>query len=93
MAADATLVSWAGAMSFNEAADVLQRTLDEKGHADAKLTSLADHGINQDAADAAYPEADIDAEIEVPVSRRNQVTTPGTRKADHAIHGAVHRRR
>jgi ferritin-like metal-binding protein YciE len=66
MAAYATLVSWARAMSFNQAADVLQQTLDEERAADASLTSLAEHGINQDAADAAYPETDTDAEIKVP---------------------------
>jgi ferritin-like metal-binding protein YciE len=69
MAAYATLVSWARAMSFNTVADLLQQTLDEETAADETLTSLAD-GINQEAADAAFPDADSDAEIEVPLSRR-----------------------
>jgi ferritin-like metal-binding protein YciE len=65
-----TLVSWARAMSFNEIADVLQQTLDEEQAAADTLTSLAEHGINQDAADAAYPDMDSDDEIQGPAPRR-----------------------
>jgi len=74
MAVYATLVSWARAMSFNEVADFLQQTLDEERAADLALTALAEHGINQGAADAAYPEPDTEAEIEVPVSRGNKAS-------------------
>jgi ferritin-like metal-binding protein YciE len=81
MAVYAILVSWARAMSFNEVADLLQRTLDEERHADATLTVLAERGINQGAADAAYPEPDSDAEIEVPLSRRNK----GARRRSAAL--------
>jgi ferritin-like metal-binding protein YciE len=55
MAAYGTLVAWAKAMGHTEAADLLQETLDEEKAADEKLTSLAESGINQDAADAAHP--------------------------------------
>jgi ferritin-like metal-binding protein YciE len=41
-------------MGHAEAADLLQETLDEEKAADAKLTSLAEGGINQQAADAAH---------------------------------------
>src|SRR4249920_4272945 len=54
MAAYGTLVAWARAMGHSEAADLLQETLDEEKAADAKLTSLAEGGINQQAADAAH---------------------------------------
>ena len=63
MAAYGTLVAWARAMSHTEAADLLQETLDEEKAADEKLTSLAEGGINQEAADSAHPE-DSDDEDE-----------------------------
>jgi ferritin-like metal-binding protein YciE len=55
MAAYGTLVSWAKAMGHTEAADLLEETLDEEKSTDAKLTQLAEGGINQEAADAAHP--------------------------------------
>jgi len=59
MAAYGTLVAWARAMGHTEAADLLQETLDEEKTADEKLSSLAESGINRDAADAPHPEADV----------------------------------
>jgi ferritin-like metal-binding protein YciE len=56
MAAYGTLVAWARAMGHDEAADLLQETLDEEKAADEKLTSLAEGGINQNAADEAHPD-------------------------------------
>jgi ferritin-like metal-binding protein YciE len=58
MAAYGTLVAWAKAMGHDEAADLLQQTLDEEKAADEKLTSLAEGGINQGAADQAHGEDD-----------------------------------
>jgi ferritin-like metal-binding protein YciE len=55
MAAYGTLVAWARAMGHDEAADLLQATLDEEKAADEKLSALAEGGINQRAADAAHP--------------------------------------
>jgi ferritin-like metal-binding protein YciE len=55
MAAYGTLVAWAQAMGHTEAARLLQQTLDEEKAADKKLSSLAEGGINQSAADAAHP--------------------------------------
>src|SRR5690349_23030027 len=63
MAAYGTLVAWAKAMGHTEAARLLQKTLDEEKAADKKLTSLAESGINQGAADAAHPDADQDATV------------------------------
>src|SRR5678815_172358 len=42
MAAYGTLVAWARAMGHDEAADLLQQTLDEEKAADKTLTKLAD---------------------------------------------------
>jgi ferritin-like metal-binding protein YciE len=67
MAAYGTLVAWARAMGHDEAADMLEETLEEEKAADVKLTSLALGGINQSAADTAHPggedsESDEDAQ-------------------------------
>lgn len=56
MAAYGTLVAWARAMGHAEAADLLQETLDEEKAADEKLSSLAEGGINDSAAEMAHPE-------------------------------------
>jgi ferritin-like metal-binding protein YciE len=55
MAAYGTLVAWARAMGHSEAADLLQETLEEEKAADQKLSSLAEGGINQSAAETAHP--------------------------------------
>ena len=59
MAAYGTLVAWARAMGHTDAAKLLQQTLNEEKAADKKLSSLAEGGINQEAADAARPEEDF----------------------------------
>jgi ferritin-like metal-binding protein YciE len=69
MAAYGTLVAWARAMGHTEAADLLQETLDEEKAADEKLSSLAEGGINQEAASATQPASDDEAE-EAPASRK-----------------------
>ena len=68
MAAYGTLVAWARAMGHEEAADLLQENLDEEKAADEKLSALAEGGINQEAADAAHPDRDGDAEDDEPVA-------------------------
>jgi len=62
MAAYGTLVAWARALGHDEAADLLQETLDEEKAADEKLSSLAEGGINQAAADTAPSGAAEDEE-------------------------------
>ena len=57
MAAYGTLVAWARSMGHSEASTLLQETLDEEKAADEKLSSLAEDGINQEAADAADQDA------------------------------------
>ena len=54
MAAYGTLVAWARAMGHDQAGDLLQETLDEEKAADEKLSSLAEAGINERAANAAH---------------------------------------
>jgi len=54
MAAYGTLVAWARAMGHVDAADLLQETLDEEKAADEKLNSLAEGGINEEAAEGAH---------------------------------------
>ena len=56
MAAYGTLVAWAQVMGHSEAAKLLQQTLDEEKAADKKLSTLAEGGINQRAADVAHPD-------------------------------------
>ena len=54
MAAYGTLVAWARLMGHDEAASLLQQTLDEEKAADEKLSLLAEEGINQEAADTVH---------------------------------------
>jgi len=61
MAAYGTLVAWANGMGHTEAANLLQQILNEEKAADKKLTSLAEGGINQEAAEAAHPSDDDEA--------------------------------
>ena len=56
IAAYGTLVAWARAMGHDDAADLLQETLDEEKAADEKLNSLAEGGINEEAAAGAHGE-------------------------------------
>jgi ferritin-like metal-binding protein YciE len=82
MAAYGTLVAWARAMGHDDAADLLQETLDEEKAADEKLNSLAEGGINEQAAEAAHP--DEEDEEEQPVgagsSRRSSASSSSRRK-------------
>src|SRR4026209_1221879 len=61
MAAYGTLVAWARAMGHDDAADLLQETLDEEKAADEKLSSPAAGGINQTAAEATHSDEDEEA--------------------------------
>jgi hypothetical protein len=45
-------------MGQSDVAKLLQETLDEEKAADKKLSSLAEGGINQGAADTAHPDED-----------------------------------
>ena len=83
MAAYGTLVAWARGMGHDKAADLLQETLDEEKAADEKLTSLAEGGINQDAAEAAHgSEDDEEAYSRAPARgrRRGAATVMAARR-------------
>jgi ferritin-like metal-binding protein YciE len=69
MAAYGTLVAWAQAMGHNEAAMLLQETLDEEKAADEKLSSIAEDGVNQEAADTAHPAEGEEEEESRPAAR------------------------
>jgi ferritin-like metal-binding protein YciE len=70
MAAYGTLVAWARGMGHTDAERLLQETLDEEKAADEKLTSIAEGGINQEAADAAHPSEEDEGEEEEEISTR-----------------------
>jgi len=70
IAAYGTLIAWARAMGHDEAADLLQENLDEEKAADEKLSSLAEGGINQEAADAAHGEEGDEDEDDAPPPSR-----------------------
>ena len=81
MAAYGTLVAWARAMGHDEAADLLQETLDEEKAADKKLSSLAEAGTNQSAADAAHPgEEEEEEEPVAAASAKKSAAKPKSRR-------------
>ncbi len=85
MAAYGTLIAWAESMGHTEALGLLQEILEEEKAADQKLTSLAESGINQEAAEAAHGDEEEEEE-EAPSSR-------GRSKGGSATAVATRRRR
>ena len=81
MAAYGTLVAWARAMGHNEAADLLQETLEEEKAADEKLSSLAEGGINQEAADVAHLDEGDEEEALVGAGRKTGPANGARKKA------------
>ncbi len=53
MARYGTLIAWARELGMDEAADLLEETLEQEKAADEKLTELAEGGINEEAANAS----------------------------------------
>jgi ferritin-like metal-binding protein YciE len=82
MAAYGTLIAWAEAMGYTEAATLLQQTLDEEKAADKKLSGLAESGINQSAAEAAHPDEDEEEPMPVGASaaRKKSSTSKAGRR-------------
>ena len=78
MAAYGTLIAWADVLGLTEASELLQEILDEEKAADEKLTSLAESGINQGAADAGGSEEE---EKEVVGASTTRGTAKGAAKA------------
>jgi len=84
MAAYGTLVAWARAMGHDEVADLLQQNLDEEKAADEKLSSIAEGGVNQLAADHAHEgemeeDEDEDDDGGAPPRGRRRATATSTR--------------
>ena len=74
MAAYGTLVAWAHSLGHNEAAALLEETLEEEKAADSKLTQVAEAGVNQDAADSSHPEGSAAAR---PAARKTSGAAQG----------------
>ncbi len=82
MAAYGTLVAWARVMGHTQAAELLEQTLNEEKAADRKLTSLAEAGINQEAADAAHHAGkDNGAEVASRRSSPKKRTAPSAKRS------------
>ena len=80
MAAYGTLVAWARAMGHDEAADLLQETLDEEKAADEKLNTLAEGGINEQAAEGAQQSEEEEEEpVGAGSSKRSSSSSPRRR--------------
>jgi len=71
MAAYGTLVAWAKTMGHSDAADLLEEILDEEKAADAKLSALAEGGINQAASEAGMDDDDSEEEDEEPTPAKS----------------------
>ena len=75
MAAYGTLVAWARAMGHDEVVGLLEQTLEEEKAADEKLSSIADEGVNDEAAAVAHSDEDGEEDEE----EEEEVETAGTR--------------
>jgi ferritin-like metal-binding protein YciE len=71
--------SFATLLGFEDAAALLQETLDEEGEADKKLTELADTVINIEA-EAADGEEEDEEEVPVAAAKRTSTKTPAKGK-------------
>jgi ferritin-like metal-binding protein YciE len=65
MAAYGSLIAWARAMEHSEVADLLGETLEEEKAADEKLTTIAEGGINEEAASQAQGDEEADEDDDV----------------------------
>jgi len=70
MAAYGTLVAWARLMGHTEAGDLLEEILDEEKAADAKLTALAEGGINEAASSGTTSEDDDEDDAPAPARQK-----------------------
>jgi ferritin-like metal-binding protein YciE len=81
MAAYGTLVAWAKAMGHDEAARLLDETLDEETAADQKLTSLAEGGINDAGAASAHGDGRDREEVKAPSIKTKAAPPKRAKKA------------
>ena len=57
-----TLIAWAKQLGRNDCADLLAQNLEEEKATDKKLTSIAEGGLNDEAAGLAHPQIDTAGE-------------------------------
>ena len=81
MAAYGTLVAWARAMGHDDAAELLEQNLDEEKAADEKLSSLAEGGINQSAADVAHPDEEDEEATSTTAAGRGAKSSKGVKSS------------
>jgi ferritin-like metal-binding protein YciE len=76
IAAYGSLIAWAKAMGHDTAVELLNQTLEEEKAADEKLTSIAEDGLNAEAAELAHPDTagEEDAQARKPVSSQKKQT-------------------
>ena len=79
MAAYGTLIAWAQTMGHSDATKLLQQNLDEEKAADKKLSSLAEGGINRNAADAVSDEEEELAGVGAGAKRASAKPKPSRR--------------
>jgi len=80
MAAYGTLVAWARLMGHTDAADLLEEILDEEKAADAKLTALAEGGINEAASSGTTGEDDGEDDAPAPARQKARPAKAKTAK-------------
>jgi ferritin-like metal-binding protein YciE len=84
MAAYGSLIAWARAMGHSEAANLLAETLEEEKAADEKLTTIAEGGINEEAASQAHGETAADEDEDAgtkPASKKSGAVNTRTQKS------------
>jgi ferritin-like metal-binding protein YciE len=87
MAAYGSLIAWARAMGHSEAADLLAETLEEEKAADEKLTTIAEGGINEEAASQAHGDEEADEDDEAgskPAGRKARSVSTRSQKSAKA---------
>jgi len=97
MAAYGTLVAWARAMGHDKAVGLLEDILEEEKAADEKLTTIAESGINSEAASQAHPDGDQEKEDEAEMAgagaRGSRSTSRGSRAVTNGRGRAMSMRR
>jgi len=75
IAAYGSLVAWAKSLGHDEAAELLEQTLEEEKAADDKLSALAEGGINDRAANGQIDDAQLNGYDAKPGGRKKPSTT------------------
>jgi ferritin-like metal-binding protein YciE len=88
MAAYGTLVTYARQLGHDEAADLLEETLNEEKDTDRKLTELAEGVLNQAAAQNDEADEDDAKAAEKPAGRRTMTAGAGAGRAASNVKGA-----